>query len=66
MRRLILDVRQHDGGRLTGTLRREDTRTWRAFDGVIELVGAIEMYLAEDGSEQDTSGGEPPDAGAAH
>ena len=44
--RIVLDVRQTADGRLAGDLRVPGSRATRPFDGIIELVGLIEVFLA--------------------
>ena len=44
--RIVLDVRQTADGRLAGDLRMAGTRATRPFEGIIELVGLIEVFLA--------------------
>ena len=44
--RIVLDVQQTADGRLAGDLRMAGTRATRPFEGVIELVGLIEVFLA--------------------
>jgi hypothetical protein len=44
--RIVLDVRQTADGRLAGDLRMAGSRATRPFDGIIELVGLIEVFLA--------------------
>jgi hypothetical protein len=44
--RIVLDVRQTTDGRLAGDLRMADSRATRPFEGIIELVGLIEVFLA--------------------
>jgi hypothetical protein len=44
--RIVLDVRQTADGRLAGDLRMADSRASRPFEGIIELVGLIEVFLA--------------------
>jgi len=44
--RIVLDVRQTADGRLAGDLRMPGTRATRQFEGIIELVGLIEVFLA--------------------
>jgi len=43
---IVLDVRQTPDGRLAGDLRMAGTRATRPFEGIIELVGLIEVFLA--------------------
>jgi hypothetical protein len=44
--RIVLDVRQTADGRLAGDLRMAGTHATRPFEGIIELVGLIEVFLA--------------------
>ena len=44
--RIVLDVQQTAEGRLAGDLRMAGTRATRPFEGIIELVGLIEVLLA--------------------
>jgi hypothetical protein len=44
--RIVLDVRQTADGRLAGDLRMAGSRASRPFEGIIELVGLIEVFLA--------------------
>jgi len=44
--RIVLDVQQTAEGRLAGDLRMAGTRATRPFEGIIELVGLIEVFLA--------------------
>ena len=44
--RIVLDVQQTADGRLAGDLRTADSRATRPFEGIIELVGLIEVFLA--------------------
>jgi hypothetical protein len=44
--RIVLDVQQTADGRLAGDLRIADSRATRPFEGIIELVGIIEVFLA--------------------
>ena len=43
---IFLDVRQTADGRLVGDLRMAGSRASRPFEGIIELVGLIEVFLA--------------------
>ena len=45
--RIVLDVRQTADGRLAGDLRMAGTCATRPFEGIIELVGLIEVFLAD-------------------
>jgi hypothetical protein len=44
--RIVLDVQQAADGRLAGDLRLAGSRATRPFEGIIELVGLIEVFLA--------------------
>jgi hypothetical protein len=44
--RIVLDVRQTADGRLAGDLRMPGAGAARPFEGIIELVGLIEVFLA--------------------
>ena len=44
--RIVLDVQQTTDGRLAGDVRVAGTRATRPFEGIIELVGLIEVFLA--------------------
>jgi hypothetical protein len=44
--RIVLDVRQTVDGRLAGDIRVAGARATRPFEGIIELVGLIEVFLA--------------------
>ena len=44
--RIVLDVRQTADGRLAGDLQMADSCATRPFEGIIELVGLIEVFLA--------------------
>jgi hypothetical protein len=48
--RIVLDVQQTADGRLAGDLRVADSRATRPFEGIIELVGLIEIFLADPSS----------------
>jgi hypothetical protein len=43
---IVLDVRQTADGRLAGDLRMAESRATRPFEGILELVGLIEVFLA--------------------
>ncbi len=43
--RLILDLRKTADGRLAGTLRTDGSDAARPFEGVIDLVGLLEVFL---------------------
>jgi len=44
--RIVLDVRQTADGRLAGDVRMAGTCATRPYDGIIELVGLIEVFRA--------------------
>ena len=44
--RIVLDVQQNADGHLAGDVRLADSRATRPFEGIIELVGLIEVFLA--------------------
>ena len=44
--RIVLDVQQTADGCLAGDLRMAGSRATRPFEGIIELVGLIEVFLA--------------------
>ena len=54
--RIVLDVRQTADGRLAGDLRMAGTRATRPFEGIIELVGVIEAFLANPPSSHGITG----------
>jgi hypothetical protein len=54
--RIVLDVRQTADGRLAGNLRMAGARATRPFEGIIELVGLIEVFLANPPSSPGISG----------
>ena len=56
--RIVLDVRQTADGRLAGDLRMAGTRATRPFEGIIELVGVIEAFLANPPSGPGITGAE--------
>ena len=43
---IVLDVQQTADGRLAGDVRVAGSRATRPFEGIIELVGVIEAFLA--------------------
>jgi len=45
--RIILDVQQAATGRLEGSVCTPDSRVAKPFEGILELVGLIEAYLAQ-------------------
>jgi hypothetical protein len=54
--RIVVDVQQTADGRLVGDLRMVDSRASRPFEGIIELVGLIEVFLANPPSAPGISG----------
>ena len=44
--RIVLDVQQTADGGLVGDLRMAGSRASRPFEGIIELIGLIEVFLA--------------------
>jgi hypothetical protein len=54
--RIVLDVRQTADGRLAGELRMPGSRATRPFEGIIELVGLIEVFLASPASAAGIAG----------
>jgi hypothetical protein len=56
--RIVLDVRQTADGRLAGDLRMAGSRATRPFEGIIELVGVIEAFLANPPSAPGITGAE--------
>jgi len=58
--RIVLDVRQTADGRLAGDLRMAGTRAARPFEGIIELVGVIEAFLASPPSAPVIAGADAP------
>jgi hypothetical protein len=44
--RIVLDVQQTADGHLAGDVRLANSRATRPFEGIIELVGLIEVFLA--------------------
>jgi hypothetical protein len=54
--RLVLDVQQTADGRLAGDVRMAGTRATRPFEGIIELVGIIEVFLANPPSAPEIAG----------
>jgi hypothetical protein len=63
--RIVLDVRQTADGRLAGELRTADSRATRPFEGIIELVGLIEVFLANPSSAPAISGADTINSGSA-
>jgi len=43
---MVLDVRQTADGHLAGVLQMAGSRASQPFEGIIELVGLIEVFLA--------------------
>jgi hypothetical protein len=62
--RIVLDVRQTTDGRLAGDLRMADSRATRPFEGIIELVGLIEVFLANPPSAPVIAGADTVNPGA--
>lgn len=64
---IVLDVRQTADGRLAGDVRMAGSRATRPFEGIIELVGVIEGFLANPQSAPGIAGADavtqapPPD-----
>jgi len=56
--RIVVDVRQTADGRLVGDLRMAGSRASRPFEGIIELVGLIEVLLASPPSAPEISAAE--------
>ncbi len=54
--RIVLDVRQTADGRLAGDLRTAGSGAARPFEGIIELVGLIEVFLANSPSTPGIAG----------
>ena len=54
--RIVLDVRQTADGRLAGDVWMAGSRASRPFEGIIELVGLIEVFLANPPSAPGRSG----------
>lgn len=54
--RIVLDVQQTADGRLAGDLRMAGSHASRSFEGIIELVGLIEVFLASPPSVPGISG----------
>jgi len=54
--RIVLDVQQTAEGRLAGDVRMAGSRASRPFEGIIELVGLIEVFLANPPSAPGISG----------
>jgi len=62
--RIVVDVRQTADGRLVGDLRMAGSRASRPFEGIIELVGLIEVFLASPPSASGISGVETINPGS--
>jgi hypothetical protein len=62
--RIVLDVRQTADGRLAGDLRMADSRASRPFEGIIELVGLIEVFLADPQSAPGMAGADTINPGS--
>jgi hypothetical protein len=62
--RIVLDVGQTADGRLVGDLRMAGSRASRPFEGIIELVGLIEVFLASPRSAPGVSGVEAINPGS--
>jgi hypothetical protein len=63
--RIVLDVQQTSDGRLAGDLRKAGTRATRPFEGIIELVGLIEVFLAAPSAAPGISGADTVNTGSA-
>ena len=55
---IVLDVQQTADGRLAGDIRVAGSRATRPFEGIIELVGLIEVFLANPPSGPGITGAE--------
>lgn len=53
---IVLDVQQTADGRLAGDIRVAGSRATRPFEGIIELVGVIETFLANPPSSHGITG----------
>lgn len=53
---IVLDVQQTADGRLAGDVRVAGSRATRPFEGIIELVGVIEAFLANPPSSPGIAG----------
>jgi hypothetical protein len=62
--RIVLDVRQTADGRLAGDLRLAGSRATRTFEGIIELVGLIEVFLASPPSTAEMAGADTLNPGS--
>ena len=58
--RIVLDVRQTADGRLAGDVQMAGSRATRPFEGIIELVGVIEAFLANPLSAPVIAGADNP------
>lgn len=56
--RIVLDVQQTADGRLAGDIQMAGSRATRPFEGIIELVGVIEAFLANPPSSHGIAGAE--------
>jgi hypothetical protein len=63
--RIVLDVRQTADGRLAGDLRLAGSRATRPFEGILELVGLIEVFLANPPSAPGIAGADTVIPGSA-
>ena len=63
--RIVLDVQQIADGRLAGDLRMSGSRATRPFEGIIELVGLIEVFLANPPSGPGIAGADTVSPGSA-
>ena len=63
--RIVLDVQQTADGRLAGDLRMAGSRASSPFEGLIELVGLIEVFLANSPSAPRISGVDAISPGSA-
>ena len=62
--RIVLDVRQTADGRLAGDVQMAGSRATRPFEGIIELVGVIEAFLASPPSAPVIAGADSPSSTA--
>lgn len=62
--RIVLDVRQTADGCLAGDLRIAGSRATRPFEGIIELVGLIEVFLANPPSASAITGADALNPGS--
>jgi hypothetical protein len=62
--RIVLDVRQTADGRLAGDLRMAGTCATRPFEGIIELIGLIEVFLANPPSAPEMAGADTINTGS--